>query len=112
MLDAWNETNPDRWLRDLTDYRNLFIHSEPLGANEHARWLSLVERSSTHGKVMHVQMFVPFRSGSSQTCDALERFVGLHAKMCRLADFAVKYAKYAPQVPHFEIPYIPRIPPT
>ncbi|MGC1779286.1 MAG: hypothetical protein WBB34_15195 [Xanthobacteraceae bacterium] len=103
LLDACDETKPNPWLDDLSSYRNMFLHNEPLGTNEHARWLSLVETTTILGKVMLIEMQIPVRSGLSQTCEALRRFVDLHARMYRLADFGAQNAKYKPRVPHVQI---------
>jgi hypothetical protein len=98
LLEATSE--PDPWLNDLGKYRNAFVHKEPLGVNEHARWLVLVERQTAFGTIRLVEMQVAARKGSSETCEALSRFVSLHMKMCRLADFAAKHARYAPVIPN------------
>jgi hypothetical protein len=103
LLEASDEALADPWLRDITDYRNMFLHSEPMTNNEHARWLALVERETPYGKARLIEMQIPFRAGLPNTCEALCRFVELHARMCRLADFAARHAKYAPIVPHVEI---------
>jgi hypothetical protein len=103
LLKASDKSEPDPWLSDLTDYRNMFLHNEPLATNEHARWLSIVESATVHGNVMLIEMQIPFRRDLPNTCEALRRFVDLHARMCRLADFGAKHAKHAPQVPHVEI---------
>jgi hypothetical protein len=101
MLDGWDETRPDPWLYELGEYRNQFLHREPLGTNQEARWLSLAERLSGNRRVMVMQMRIQSPPGSAQLCDALDRFADLHARMCRLADFAATHAKYPPQVTSF-----------
>jgi hypothetical protein len=101
MLDGWDETKPDPWLYELGEYRNLFLHREPLATNQAGRWLSVAERVSSSHRVMVVQMEIQSRPGSQQMCDALDRFADLHGRMCRLADFAVTHAKYSPQVASF-----------
>jgi hypothetical protein len=97
MLAAWDKSGLDPWLHDLGEYRNLFLHREPLGASERARWISLAERAGPLGRILLVQMQVEARPGTLQTCDALERFVDLHARLCRLADLAAGHAKHAPR---------------
>jgi hypothetical protein len=99
MLEASDQGKPDPWLMELSKYRNLFLHNEPLGTNEHARWLSLIERETPQSKVRLIDMQVPVRPGMPETCEALHRFVDLHARMCRLADFAAKQASYPPCIP-------------
>jgi hypothetical protein len=93
MLDAWDKSKADPWLYDLTEYRNVFLHREPLGANNQARWLSLIECESHFRKVFSAQMLLLVRSGSTQVVDGLTRFANLHGKMCRLADFVASHAK-------------------
>jgi hypothetical protein len=105
LLKASDKTQPDPWLRDLTCYRNMFLHSEPLGTNEHAQWLALVEYETAYSKTTLIEMQIPYRSGLGlpNTCEALRRFVCLHGQMCRLTDFAAKHAKHAPVVPHVDL---------
>jgi hypothetical protein len=57
-----------------------------------------------------VQMQIQSPPGSPQTCDALDRFADLHARICRLADFAATHAKYPPQVVSFVV--LPCSPPS
>jgi hypothetical protein len=99
MLEAYDETKPDPWLWELTDYRNFFLHTKPLGTDEHAQWLSLTERETPLGKIRLVEMQMPIKRHEPATCEALNRFVDLHARVCRLADFAAGHAKHAPYVP-------------
>jgi hypothetical protein len=94
FIDACNSDADDPWLFDLSEYRNQFLHREPLGTNEHARWLILNKHESSRGVTLLIQVFVPAGSKSAGTCEALGRFVDLHAKMCRLADFVASFAPY------------------
>jgi hypothetical protein len=103
FLHGYNADGDDPWLFDLSEYRNLFLHREPLGTNEHARWLRLREHVSTHGVTSLIQMLVPARSKSIVTCEALERFVEIHAKMCRFADFVASFAPYKAEPVQFEV---------
>lgn len=99
MLEAYDKTKGDPWLRELTDYRNFFLHTQPLGIDEHTQWLSLTERETALGTVRLIEMQMPIKLHEPATCEALNRFINLHARLCRLADFAAKHAKYAPHVP-------------
>lgn len=96
ILDAWDKGAPDPWLHDLGEYRNLFLHRQPLGAGEHSRWLRLVEHNGGHRRALLITMQIECRPGVPDLCDALTRFVGLYEKLCRLADFAATLAAYAP----------------
>jgi hypothetical protein len=89
----------DPWLADITEYRNLFLHREHIGAT--AKWLVMEERESPIGPVHTIMMAINTRSGAETICDALVRFVDLYAKLCRLADFAATLASYAATPPAF-----------
>lgn len=95
ILTAWDAAAPDPWLHDLGEYRNLFLHRQPLGADERSQWLRLVEHTGAHGRTLLVTMEIELRPGRTEVCDALARFVELHGKLCRLADFAAILARYA-----------------
>jgi hypothetical protein len=75
------------------------VHNEPLGVNEHARWLWLVERPSMFGAARLVEMQMPMRKGSSEACEALGRCVSLHERVSRLADQIAKHARHPAEIP-------------
>jgi hypothetical protein len=102
LLEGW-DTAPDPWLFDLGEYRNLFLHRQPLGTNEHARWLTLKEHQNAKGVFLLLQMLVPGGSKSFHTCDALVRFVELHAKMCRLAHSIASFSRHEAEPVHIEV---------
>ena len=101
LLQAIDTSGPDPWLHDVGEYRNLFLHREPLGANDHARWLKLTEASSRYGLVLQLTLEIGLRPGNPQTCDGLSRFVDLHDQLCRLADFAATLAPFPAEPPAF-----------
>jgi hypothetical protein len=93
LLAASDAKGPDPWLADITEYRNLFLHREHIGAV--AKWLALEECDSAFGPVRTVRMAIHIRPGAEVMCDALVRFVMLYGELCRLADFAATLAPYA-----------------
>jgi hypothetical protein len=99
LLEVSDDKAADPWLADITDYRNLFLHREHMGAM--AKWLVVEERESTIGSVRTIMMAINTRPGAEETCDALVRFVDLYARLCRLADFAITLAPYAAIPPAF-----------
>lgn len=103
LLEGCDAKGSDPWLFDIGEYRNQFLHREPIGTNEYARWMTLEEHESTHGATRLIQMLVPGGAKSAATCDALVRFVGLHAKMCRLADFVALFAPYEAKPIHIKV---------
>jgi hypothetical protein len=92
-----DEKTVDPWLADITDYRNLFLHREHMGAM--AKWLVVQERESPIGPVRTIEMAINTRPGAESSCDALVRFVDLYERLCRLADFAATLAPYAATPP-------------
>ena len=99
LMEASNSAGSDSWLADLTEYRNLFLHREPIAAM--AQWLMVEERESSIGPVRTLSMAINTRPGVNATCDALARFVDLYERLCRLADFAATVAPYAATPLHF-----------
>lgn len=97
LLEVSDDKADDPWLADITDYRNLFLHREHMGAM--AKWLVVEEQQSPIGPVRTIMMAINTRPGAEAKCDALVRFVDLYARLCRLADFAVPLAPYAATPP-------------
>lgn len=98
LLEASDVASSDPWLHDVGEYRNLFLHREHIGAI--APWLVLEQRDCPAGQIRTIAMAISERPGAQITCDALTRFVELHARLCRLADFAAQLAPFdaTPQV--------------
>jgi hypothetical protein len=100
MLAAYDPASPDPWLHELTEYRNLFLHRQPMG-RPGAGWLRYEEREHDGLIIPVVTMPLadddPFAPGA----DALLRFVGLYRKMTALLDQAAESAPHPATVPHF-----------
>jgi hypothetical protein len=101
IVHACNENGPDGWLHDLGEYRNQFLHREPLSVSKSGKFLKVVERHSTYGRIVLLQMQILVRPQGTDLCDALERFVDLHSRFCLLATTIANQAKYPTQIPHF-----------
>ncbi len=99
LLEALDSSNPDPWLADITEYRNLFLHREHIGAM--AEWLVVEERESLVGHLRTIVMAINVRPPDEATCDALTRFVDLYGSLCRLADLAATLAPYSATPPAF-----------
>jgi hypothetical protein len=99
LFEAADDLTPDPWLADITKYRNLFLHQEHIGAM--AEWLVVEERESPAGAVRTIRMEINTRPGAVSKCDALDRFVDLYGRLCRLADFAARLAPHAATPPAF-----------
>ena len=97
LLEVSDPKAPDPWLADITEYRNLFLHREHIGAM--AKWLVMEERESPVGPVHTIMMAINTRPGAATICDALVRFVDLYARLCRLAAFAATLVPYATTPP-------------
>jgi hypothetical protein len=103
MLEAYNKANPDPWLYHLSDYRNLFLHREPIGSNKFAQHLQLCERE-THGlNVPLLELGIHAAPKSKDKCDALDRFVDLHERLLALAAMAADTSPYKTTPPHIVI---------
>lgn len=99
LLAASDTKASDPWLADISEYRNLFLHRDHIGAM--AKWLCLHERETAFGLVRIIEMEIDIRPGAGASCDALTRFVMLYNQLCRLADFAAPLAPHAATPPNF-----------
>jgi hypothetical protein len=99
LLAASDAKASDPWLADITEYRNLFLDRDQIGAM--AKWLCLQGNETTFGPVRTIRMEIDVRPGADATCDALTRFVMLYNQLCRLADFAAPLAPHAATPPNF-----------
>ncbi len=98
LIRGWVDTSPDRWLFDLSEYRNAFLHREPLGARGMDGALSVETQVSPWGEVWRLNMPLPGRDGQPGV-DALQRFVELHRKMTRMAADLADLARHPSSPP-------------
>ncbi len=84
----------DPWLKQLTDYRNLFLHRGPMGARGFESAPRLTATATRHGEVRTLVLPIPRRLGGPDTVDALTQFVRLHWQMFRLAADLAASASY------------------
>ena len=75
----------DPWLKQLTEYRNLFLHRGPMGARGIESAPRLAAFASPYGEVRTLMLPIPRRLEGTETVDALAQFVRLHWQMFRLA---------------------------
>mgnify|MGYP000427481395 CR=1 FL=1 len=93
LMAGWNdETDP--WLKQLTGYRNLFLHRGPMGARGIESAPRLEAFASPYGEVRTLILPIPRSSESEHTVDALTQFVRLHWQMFRLAADLAGRASY------------------
>jgi hypothetical protein len=101
MLKAYDKGSTDPWLYELTEYRNLFLHRQPLGAASGAKMLRYDE-TEVDGFIYPT---IAFPLGDTDQfapgIDALLRFVGLYRQMTALARLAAIHAPYEAKMQHF-----------
>lgn len=100
MLAAYEPANHDPWLHELTEYRNLFLHRQPMGRRG-AGWLQYEERKHDGLTIPIVTMPLTSDDPFAPGADALLRFVGLHRKMTNLLSRAADVAPHPATFPHF-----------
>jgi len=84
LMEGWiDETDP--WLKQLTDYRNLFLHRGPIGARGMNSAPRLATYATRYGEVRILVLPIPRRLEGPETVDALVQFVRLHWQMFHLA---------------------------
>jgi hypothetical protein len=100
-----DKKSADPWLADLTEYRNVFLHREPIMVNDLANRFTVLEVSSpSFGMTHRLRLPILVRSGSADECEAFDRFAVLHDRLSHLADFTAQHAKYEPKPLHFGAP--------
>lgn len=91
----------DRWLYDLSEYRNLFLHREPMGVGLGEDGVFIAEHPSQLGVVHTLRMEIPVHQGASQRVEALERFLYLYRRLLELLGRLADQARYPAALPHF-----------
>lgn len=103
MLEAFSKSSADPWLYHLTDYRNLFLHREPIGSNKLAQLLRLGESEAGCLRIPVIELAIPAAPDSDHKCEALERFVDLHQRLLTLAAMVVDTSGYMATPPHIVV---------
>lgn len=103
MLEAFRKSSADPWLYHLTDYRNLFLHREPIGSNKFAQLLRLGEREADGLRIPVIELAIHAAPDSNDKCEALERFVDFHQRLLTLAAVIADTSPYKATPPHIVI---------
>lgn len=103
MLAAYDPTSTDPWLYELTEYRNLFLHRQPLGSTMSPQML--VYETVKHKGFLFPRITMPLDASdpSAPGMDALARFIQLYQAMTRLVKLAADYAAYDTSMPTFVV---------
>ncbi|HLO76356.1 MAG TPA: hypothetical protein VK196_07865, partial [Magnetospirillum sp.] len=101
LAAGWDEASSDRWLYDLGEYRNLFLHREPMGTGLGVDGVFIAERPCQLGVVRTLRMEIPVHQDASQRVEALERFLYLYRRLLELLGRLADQARYPAEVPHF-----------
>ncbi|MDB5583746.1 MAG: hypothetical protein JWR80_8922 [Bradyrhizobium sp.] len=103
FLDAYDQGSADPWLFQLTEYRNQFLHRQPMGSTTSPQRLryDIVE----HGGILYPRITMPLDAAdpSAPGQDALTRFIQLYRAMTRLMTLAADHAPYSPAVEAFVV---------
>jgi len=100
MLAAYDPEGDDPWLYELTEYRNRFLHRQPMGASGVAPWLRYEETKRNDLSFPRVELPITDREGQSGM-DALKQFIALYRRMTTLSASAIQHAPYDSDLPHF-----------
>lgn len=101
MLVAYDRASADPWLFELTEYRNLFLHRNPLGASGYTRWLRYDIRQHKGIDFPFIEMPLSEADPWAPGRDALLRFLDLYRKMTALLTAAIPHAAYPATLPSF-----------
>lgn len=98
---GWSDNAPDRWLFDLGEYRNTFLHREPFGANGIERGVAICATETRFGAVHTLKLDIPVQRGAKGMIEALNRFVLIYGHLQMLAEQIGDHAKYPSTLPSF-----------
>jgi len=100
MLEAYNAKGSDPWLYELTEYRNRFLHRQPMGASGVAPWLRYEEYERNGLTFPRIEL--PIADDADEAGpDALKQFVALYRRMTSLSAKALRHAPYDSELQHF-----------
>ncbi|WP_321818202.1 MULTISPECIES: hypothetical protein [unclassified Paraburkholderia] len=85
VRELMEDYKEQRWLAELTEYRNRVLHREPMGAGGIKRGAMLVELNTRMGSVQKLYLAIPAAFDADRTVDALGHLSSLHQKMQSLA---------------------------
>ncbi|WP_454824826.1 hypothetical protein [Paraburkholderia xenovorans] len=95
LFAGWSESEPNRWLFDLGEYRNTFLHREPFGVNGIERGVAIFVAETRFGFVHTLKLDIPIRPDANEKVEALNRFVQLYGHLLMLAKQIGDNAKYS-----------------
>lgn len=103
ILSAYDETSANPWLHQLTEYRNLFLHRQPLGSSS-AR-SHLIYNVLTKDGIGYPRIEMPLgdTDPSAPGQDALTRFIQLYRAMTDLVKLAAEHAPYSSEPETFVV---------
>lgn len=93
LISGWTDQD-DPWLRQLTDYRNLFLHRVPMGARGFEAAPRLIARESRHGEIRTLALPIPRQLDYDEAVDALVQFIRLHWQLFHLAAELAGMSRY------------------
>lgn len=102
MLSAYEAKNSNPWLFELTEYRNLFLHRQPIGQSG-ADYLQYHERTYQGLIIPVVTMPLGDDDPFAPRQDALLRFVRIYRLMTNLLTRGADCARYPATIPHIII---------
>lgn len=99
MLAAYDPRDSDPWLHHLTEYRNLYLHRQPLGSTVSPA--VLVYETVEHVGLIFPRIIMPLDASDpfAPGQDALTRFLQLYRAMNKLAQLAASHAPYDTTLP-------------
>lgn len=100
ILAAYDKIGSDPWLHQLTEYRNMFLHRQPLSSGA-ARWLRYDAKHYGPIEYPFIEMPLGDNDPSAPGQDALTRFIALYRQMVRLLALAATHSPHDQDLPHF-----------
>lgn len=103
MLTAYDASSDNPWLHQLTEYRNLFLHRQPLGSQRGSQFLRYDVIAKDGLEYPRIVMPLGDEDPSAPGKDGLTRFIELYRAMTELLKLAAANAPYESALPHFVV---------
>ena len=101
LHEGWSESSGDRWLFELGEYRNTFLHRKPMGADGMGGGIMIFATETSQGLIHKLRMDMPSQKVAGEKVEALDRFVHLYVRMQILAEHIADGAKYSSEPINF-----------
>lgn len=95
LIEGWENDRVDRWLFEMGEYRNTFLHREPMGAKGIEQGVMISSDETSFGLIHKLRLDIPSQKTEEGLIEAFDRFVHLYSRLQKLADQIATSANYS-----------------